>query len=627
MGNFSRDPKARADDAVGKGYVAVRLQQGVPILDADWNLLDDLRRRDAETLGGRFLGDGVPTGSDAFRVFSNGQPNDFGIKAGLLMVGGKVVGIGADTSYTGQPSFNNPAVTPTVGPLTTPGANAAFLAYLDTWEREVDGQADTTLIDARIGVETAVRVQRVWSVRVILLTDFPAALAAAPAGHLFYPLAQLNRLGGNAAIFDDMVVDARDTDASPRREVAYRRGASGLVLVDTAAFLTTMTTARENIGDFLVFLATKFVDPTAPYSAAEVMGVDTLRAVAAVADQGVALANSRVPDTRGALKLYSQLLAAEKRFLTVWQSVVLPLVKPSGTVYKNAFLGMINDIGTFVNGPAPAGFTSISDAIPRGNLLEAQRSQDQVNLLLSGQLNRPVGTLDLTYLGSTSSMITPAVAFDLRFRVSGSVTPDDTIGVDTLIDPAWKAALRNADGTTPFSLHMGPGADSKEFLVTVTPTPPPASTALTLRVFATHNSGGLQHFSGQLVLTVGSPPPPSNDQFPFSVVTTSLSSAGGNFQIPAGKGGVITFRLSNNTNTDATLAVDYTPHTQAGWVIQPPLGVSLPSNQVVGAHSQIDLQFQFLAPPTPGVSLSFRLTAKDAANTMVSQIQVSLVTT
>jgi hypothetical protein len=68
MGDFSRNPDDRLAAAVARHYVGVRLQQGVPLLDADWNELEDLRRYEAETLGAWFLGDGVPVGSDGFRV-------------------------------------------------------------------------------------------------------------------------------------------------------------------------------------------------------------------------------------------------------------------------------------------------------------------------------------------------------------------------------------------------------------------------------------------------------------------------------------------------------------------------------------------------------------------------------
>jgi hypothetical protein len=68
MGNFSRDPATRLADAVAKRYVGVRMQQGVPLLDADWNELEDLRKHEVQSLVHRFIGDGVPAGNDGFRV-------------------------------------------------------------------------------------------------------------------------------------------------------------------------------------------------------------------------------------------------------------------------------------------------------------------------------------------------------------------------------------------------------------------------------------------------------------------------------------------------------------------------------------------------------------------------------
>lgn len=68
MGNFSRDPKTRLIEAVTKHYVGVRLQQGVPILDADWNEMEDLRKYELKSLIRQFIGDGVPTGNDGFSI-------------------------------------------------------------------------------------------------------------------------------------------------------------------------------------------------------------------------------------------------------------------------------------------------------------------------------------------------------------------------------------------------------------------------------------------------------------------------------------------------------------------------------------------------------------------------------
>src|SRR5436190_22263033 len=63
MGNFSRDTLDRL-----KHYVGVRLQQGVPIVDADWNELEDIRRYEVQAFLKWFVGDGVPAGNDGFRI-------------------------------------------------------------------------------------------------------------------------------------------------------------------------------------------------------------------------------------------------------------------------------------------------------------------------------------------------------------------------------------------------------------------------------------------------------------------------------------------------------------------------------------------------------------------------------
>ncbi len=70
MGNFSRPPDQRLDDAAKKHYVGVRVEQGVPLLDADLHLLDGLHRHELEQVGQWMLGNGVPVGSDAFRVLA-----------------------------------------------------------------------------------------------------------------------------------------------------------------------------------------------------------------------------------------------------------------------------------------------------------------------------------------------------------------------------------------------------------------------------------------------------------------------------------------------------------------------------------------------------------------------------
>ena len=92
--------------------------------------------------------------------------------------------------------------------LTTPGAGRRDTVYLDVWEREVDAAEDADLINSSIGLETCVRDKREWVVRVAEGADSPPA---APAGHVFYPLATLERPADAAAILPPHIADRRLT--------------------------------------------------------------------------------------------------------------------------------------------------------------------------------------------------------------------------------------------------------------------------------------------------------------------------------------------------------------------------------------------------------------------------------
>ena len=58
MGNFSRDTFNKL-----KHYVGVRLQQGVPLVDADWNEGEDIRKHELQNFLKWFVGDGIIQGN------------------------------------------------------------------------------------------------------------------------------------------------------------------------------------------------------------------------------------------------------------------------------------------------------------------------------------------------------------------------------------------------------------------------------------------------------------------------------------------------------------------------------------------------------------------------------------
>ena len=51
-----------------RSYIGVRLQQGVPLVDADWNEAHDVRKFEVQAFLKWFVGNGVPEGNDGFRI-------------------------------------------------------------------------------------------------------------------------------------------------------------------------------------------------------------------------------------------------------------------------------------------------------------------------------------------------------------------------------------------------------------------------------------------------------------------------------------------------------------------------------------------------------------------------------
>ena len=751
MGNFSRIPEVRLQDAEARHYVGLRIQQGVPLLDADLHLVDGLRRREMESIGQWVLGDGVPVGSDAFRVSAlagggvntvvirsktvapgpssiaidvagstaaaalgftptnqarsrvgdspaqitsdNAEPfvlvagstlrviadggapetvtflaadfvniaaatasevaakvtasltraaaaagtgGDFAISggdgttagAGRILVQGQLILIENGLRYSEQPLFQNVALgtrwgVPPVAPLTTPAVAEVQTVFLDFWHREVGQTEDTSLVDVRIGIETAVALRREWAVRAVPAANFAAAVAARPAGHTYYPLTSLSRAANDPKVLPAMIADLRATDASMRPEIAYR-GASGAVLVDTARFRTMLTVTRDGARDFITYLTTKFVTPSASYLAAEIAGIEALTAIASAADQALGAIFAQSLGTRGALGVMRQLYDAEKRFVTTWQAVVLPLIKGGQAVYQTAFASSLQTIQRLLDGPVIPGFQPIATAIAASNLEGAVASQERIANEIAGQAGRTLGTLSLKYLGSVSPTVLRNTPLDLRYEVQGNITPNDDLDVLAFIDPAWAVSLKNGDLSTPFALQAGPGAFTRQFFVTVTPpNVPVAQTVFSVEIHARKNPGGVVFNTAQKTLQIGQAPPPSEGQFAITIATASVPTVAGVFQVPKTTMADITFRMSNNTG--AGITIDFDPSAAAGgWTVTK--GPFTLQNQPIPAAGFADFIWHFTAPAAAGQQLVFTLKARDHNNlaTIFADVAITL---
>src|SRR5262245_48784414 len=89
MANFSQDPGAVLTANWQKGYVSAYIEQGVPVLDRDLNLIHDLIATMVRSLFTNYIGNGVAANSSTFRIVTNGAANDFRIEGpGVFLVNG-----------------------------------------------------------------------------------------------------------------------------------------------------------------------------------------------------------------------------------------------------------------------------------------------------------------------------------------------------------------------------------------------------------------------------------------------------------------------------------------------------------------------------------------------------------
>jgi hypothetical protein len=218
-------------------YVNVRLQQGVPIVDADVNELDDIRSFEVRAFLKWFVGDGVPEGSNAFRLVSDDTADDFIVDrgvpaappgmdnvaaglafAGRLLVDGRDAVIEAPVRFRdqvlhvhqpGAPARAADWGVPVVDEL--PDADDMLLLYLDVWDRLLTPTEEPDLIFPGLGTESASRMVREWVLR---WTSDPAPPAFGDAGfiegHSYLAIATLARRAGDTVVRASDIADLRE---------------------------------------------------------------------------------------------------------------------------------------------------------------------------------------------------------------------------------------------------------------------------------------------------------------------------------------------------------------------------------------------------------------------------------
>jgi hypothetical protein len=247
-------------------YVAVRLQQGVPLVDADWNEGEDARKFELRSFLRWFAGSGVPEGNDGFHITTAGVADDLVIARGTpaapagatsqevalgftgrMLVEGLEAAIAADLAFRAQPlHVSQPGAAtlaaawsvPTVPEL--PRLDKTYVVYLDVWERLVTHSEDPSLVLPGLGTESCARFKREWVVRWREQTTTAEVPRRGDPdwlpGHGYAPLAAVTRhAGGTGIIPAGEVADRRDTrvlslpaslieDVLGTAPFAYRRG-------------------------------------------------------------------------------------------------------------------------------------------------------------------------------------------------------------------------------------------------------------------------------------------------------------------------------------------------------------------------------------------------------------------
>nr|MDD4651459.1 DUF6519 domain-containing protein [Methanothrix sp.] len=141
-GNFSNNGKDTFDPK--KSYTGIRLQQGVPLLDRDWNELEDIRRYQEMMLRKTYLGNGTP--DDGFKISAcNPAGMDFQISYGRFLVDGLEAVNGPDeyenfSKYTAQK--DEPALKPIGG---NEIGKFYYTVYLDLWIDEITASEEPAL--------------------------------------------------------------------------------------------------------------------------------------------------------------------------------------------------------------------------------------------------------------------------------------------------------------------------------------------------------------------------------------------------------------------------------------------------------------------------------------------------
>jgi hypothetical protein len=607
MGNFSRDPDDFAALSAGLDYVGVRLQQAVPLIDADLNLVDDLRRHELEEFGRLFIGNGVPTGDDGYLIGLNGGDGDFSISAGICLVDGKWARSGKPVTYMTQPNRERQKL-----PLLTPPADGeplTRLVVLDVWDREVDSNEDASLVDPRIGVEASVRVKREWAV---IVCEDPLKGPGEP-GHRYLPIARSHWEVGNPKIVK--IEDLRDTSLSVLRKV-YQR--AGNTIVDNAVLEGTLKNTRDALQTFAQYVCTGFNLPSSTLAAVEVLGLQSAQHVAATVEAGLAQLATKTMSNEGALAYLRQVYDAEANFLKTWQTYILA---PGPALQKYASYGpSATLLDALLNGPGPNGIIPLKQALDERNLIAANRALAAVASWISrAGLKVARGSVVLSYFGLLNAVLTAGQTFKLGFEVQSFTSQGDTFTVH-VGESTWAMTVTDENGTpypnNKITVNAAPATTTFYIAVKVGA----GTTTLNVGISADSNPEEVRTAASPITLTQGQPVPKGELRVklqPKEGLNLGPFDAGAvATMVDPGSEAQAAMRVFNATGETCAFRVNVSiaSSTPVGsWTLQPP---ATPETQGVGQSAMLAT---FGVTPQAGaesVQILYRVTAMLASGAL-----------
>lgn len=473
-----------------KHYVGIRLQQGVPIIDADWNEMEDIRRLELETVLARAIGSGVPAGSNGFRIQPQSPGVNFTIEHGLLFLDGWLVYNPATVSYPDQPHRESAGLASPLLEVPEPLVAHRDLVYLDAWELEVDSEKDSNLLNPWIGVESCTRLQRAWVARftAIAANADPLAPATIPnrlPRHRYYALATIDWRPGSE-LSEGMISDLRRTqltlDALTFAPLFIRDVARDQILNSSRL----AGTFRGNLDAMQGVLAR--APETLVYVGHDTQSWQAMTAFNDVRASAVSFeqeALAEILHRKAALAAMKAFYKVQKNLVTILQGISAGGV---GVVPIGNFLKIYR---RWLDGANPTDTSSLKFALDADDLLGAVLAQERLNEELAAQSNAlPEGTVGASLISITPTgglaNKTVTANYQLTIGVKSQLVSElgsERIRVIASAGPGWNLQFTGSQEADQKEIVIDiPNLQSRDVVLNFSADPGAANTSLNLTV-------------------------------------------------------------------------------------------------------------------------------------------------